>query len=564
LRKARAVLWLFLGLVGAPVGAAVYLGTAGLERERAFLVGEEADALGRSADKARDELVRELLALARTESDRDYLHYLPEYVPVLPGRVQSVRLPSPLATQPQEGFRPFADRFQLTPSGRLTTPAGEPSQEVRQLVASPAARKWFADPVEPARRDGVPVVKIPRSLVLANRRLAEGETTAEVDPNDAETMAVVYSGFAFEGEFAVRVVQFEDGYRLVQGFRVDVDALARATLPAIPSDERIERTEMLRDDEAPRPQLDSRGLPVLAHRAVWPEGRYAGRLLLPRGPYLLVLRLRASPALDRALVESGARVRTILTAMAVVVLLGFAFAWRAVRAETVLASRRSEFVSAVSHELRTPLTSIRMYADMLKEGWVKDETTAKDYFALISAESERLARLVNNVLDFSRIERGKKTFDMRVGDPAPVVRETAELLRPYLKEKGFALDLAVPEALPPCSFDRDALTQILVNLMDNAVKYGEGRGTREVRVDAQARDARVVLRVMDRGHGVPTDERERIFLPFHRGRNAAAAGGSGLGLALVRHYALAHGGRVDVRDRDGGGAEFALAIPVAP
>lgn len=197
-----------------------------------------------------------------------------------------------------------------------------------------------------------------------------------------------------------------------------------------------------------------------------------------------------------------------------------------------------------------------MYADMLKEGWVKDEKAAGEYFALIAAESERLARLVNNVLDFSRIERGKKTFEMRLQDPAPVVREAAETLRPYLRERGLKLEVDVPETLPAATFDRDALVQILVNLIDNASKHGKD----EVRVEAAASDGHVVLRVLDRGPGVPAADRERIFDPFTRGANAAA-GGSGLGLALVRHYAAAHRGRVEVGDREGGGAVFSLVLP---
>jgi signal transduction histidine kinase len=189
---------------------------------------------------------------------------------------------------------------------------------------------------------------------------------------------------------------------------------------------------------------------------------------------------------------------------------------------------------------------------------VRDETAARDYFALIASESERLARLVNNVLDFSRIERGKKTFEMRAGDPAPVVREAAEMLRPYLREKGLRLEIDVPEKLPMATFDRDALVQILVNLIDNASKHGK----EEVRVEAATAEGGVVLRVLDRGPGVPPEERERIFDPFTRGANAAS-GGSGLGLALVRHYALAHRGRVEVADREGGGAVFSLLLPAA-
>ena len=244
--------------------------------------------------------------------------------------------------------------------------------------------------------------------------------------------------------------------------------------------------------------------------------------------------------------------------MAVIVILGIIFAWRALRAESRLAACKAVIDSAVSHELRTPLTSIRMYADLLKEGWVKDDDTAQDYFGLISAESERLARLVNNVLDFSRIEKGKKGFNMRLGDPAPVVRDVVEVLGPYLRKQGFHVEVDVPDSLPECSFDKDALTQILVNLIDNAVKYGK----EEVRIEAEAGQGAIALRVLDRGPGVPADERDRIFEAFRRGTGAVSGGGSGLGLALVQHYVEAHSGRIEVRDRDGGGAVFAFSLPL--
>ncbi|MEM8885107.1 MAG: HAMP domain-containing sensor histidine kinase [Planctomycetota bacterium] len=352
-----------------------------------------------------------------------------------------------------------------------------------------------------------------------------------------------------------------------RGVGADIDAInrdyldpasPRAVLPRI--DEHVDRVRLVRDD--PRERLtrpDPYGLPRFLYLTPYPSPRDpGGAIALPDG-YMLVFDVRPSRGLARDLVANEERVNWTLGITAVVVGLGLLFAWRAVRAETKLAERKAEFVSAVSHELRTPLTSIRMYADMLKEGWVGDAKQAEDYFKLISAESERLARLVNNVLDFSRIEKGSKAFDMRMGDPAPIVHDTVEMLRPYLEEKGFALEVDMPETLPSCQFDKDALTQILVNLIDNAVKYG----AEEVRVEGLADNGEVKLRVLDRGPGVPSNERETIFEAFHQGQNAKAGGGSGLGLALVDAYAKAHEGRVEVDEREGGGAVFSLCLPAA-
>lgn len=364
--------------------------------------------------------------------------------------------------------------------------------------------------------------------------------------------------FYFHGDLAVR-----GGRGGLTGFRVSPEMVNRAFLdPSSPQsvvpriDSRIGKVSLVPDD-GQRAAAGPRGLPATIRLYAAPPGAGADPVLLPPG-YVLLFDVHPADALERDLAAADGRLGWTLGVMGFVVLLGALFVWRAVQAESRLAARKAEFVSTVSHELRTPLTSIRMYADMLKEGWVKDEASARDYFALIAAESERLARLVNNVLDFSRIERGKKTFEMRTGDPAPVVREAAETLRPYLKEKGLRLEIDVPETLPAATFDRDALVQILVNLIDNASKHGKD----EVRVEATAKDGSVVLRVLDRGPGVPAADRERIFDPFTRGANAGA-GGSGLGLALVRHYANAHRGRVEVSDREGGGAVFSLVLPAA-
>ena len=352
-----------------------------------------------------------------------------------------------------------------------------------------------------------------------------------------------------------------------RGERRAVEAINRDYLdPASPLavlarvDEHVDRVTLERDDVRLRERpTDSYGLPGVIYRSPYPVTRDPGGPVALEDGFVLKFVVRPSSSLRRTLQAAADRVVWILGITAVVVALGLLFGWRAVRAETKLSERKAEFVSAVSHELRTPLTSIRMYADMLREGWVGDERTQKDYFELIAAESERLARLVNNVLDFSRIEKGKKSFDLRIGDPAPVVRETVEMLRPYLKEKGIEVAIEMPETLPACSFDHDALTQILVNLIDNAVKYGK----REVRVEGLADDGEVILRVLDRGPGVPPNERERIFEAFHRGANENTGGGSGLGLALVDAYAKAHEGRIEVGEREGGGAVFALRLPAA-
>ncbi|MHC4819132.1 MAG: sensor histidine kinase, partial [Planctomycetota bacterium] len=460
-----ALFFLFLFLVGVPVAAAVYLGTIGLDRERAMLIDREHAAMERRADDVRDALVRKLQELYRAELERPASTY---------ERIANDR------------SRPTQDYF-LFDGARLRAGA---DASVPQDVAALAQSDWARTALE---------------------------TLDE-------------TSFTLHGDLAVRGAS-QGNARLLQGFRIDVGLIERRFLdPASPErvvprfDERLERVEVVPDDARLRVRGDGPfGLPTMLYRHIVPPARNAEPVLFPAG-YLLALAVHPAAALADDLEAVEGRLAWTLGLVAIVVILGMLFLWRALRAETRLATRKADFVDAVSHELRTPLTSIRMYADMLKEGWVEDENTARDYYALISAESERLARLVNNVLDFSRIEKGKKSFRMQVGDPTPVVRDVAEVLRPYLREKGFELKLDVPGTLPACSFDKDALTQILVNLIDNAVKYGD----QEVRVEAEAKDGDVILRVLDRGPGVPADEREKIFRPFQRGTGVSGGGGSGL------------------------------------
>ena len=516
-----ALLLLFLVLVGVPVGAAAYLGVAGLERERSMLIAREKTAMDRRADDVREALVRKLQQLYREEANRPYTAYL-----------------GPLDGDSRQ---PVNSHFQVLPDRQI---------EVAGKVQAQA----------PAEVDHFARSDTATAMLEAGASLEREQEWKE--PGD--TTRVYGTNFVYFNDIAARGVVVNNRVSVLQGFRIDPEQINRRYLdPASPEtvvarfDERVERVMLVRDDDRLRVRgALPFGLPQTIYRSPAPKRRSDDPVLLPPG-YTLAFSVHPAASLAGDLDGAEERLAWTLAVVALVVGLGALFLWRAVRAESRLASRKAEFVNAVSHELRTPLTSIRMYADMLKEGWVEDEATAKEYFGLISAESERLARLVNNVLDFSRIEKGSKEFEMRVGDPAPVVREVAEILRPYLKEKGFDLDLELPESLPACSFDRDALTQILVNLIDNAVKHGK----REVRLEAEAIEGRVVLRVLDRGPGIPDEERERIFLPFTRGGSGTA--GSGLGLALVRHYVTAHDGTIDVRDRDGGGAAFALSLPVA-
>jgi signal transduction histidine kinase len=235
--------------------------------------------------------------------------------------------------------------------------------------------------------------------------------------------------------------------------------------------------------------------------------------------------------------------------------------------QLTLARQKTDFVSNVSHELKTPLTSIRMFSELLADGRVLDKEKQRSYLNIITAETARLTRLINNVLDFSRIERGEKKYNFAKCDVAGVVKETVETYRPHFEANGFKLQCDLPGTPLFVNGDRDALAQIVVNLLSNAEKYSNDR--KAVRVEARRQTQpvpHVEVRVLDRGLGVPQGCEEKIFEQFYRAHDSLSSGiqGSGLGLTLARQIARMHGGDVVCEPREGGGTCFTLRLPAAP
>ena len=230
-----------------------------------------------------------------------------------------------------------------------------------------------------------------------------------------------------------------------------------------------------------------------------------------------------------------------------------------------LARQKTDFVSNVSHELKTPLTSIRMFSELLAEGRVTDPAKQRSYLGIITAETARLTRLINNVLDFARIERGEKKYRIQPCDLAEVVRETAEIYRPHLEASGFQFERDVPDSALLVNGDRDALAQVIVNLLSNAEKYSDSHKEIAVRLQQQTSPLPYAeVRVLDRGLGVPHGCDEKIFEQFYRAHDSLSSGiqGSGLGLTLARQIARAHGGDVVYEPREGGGSCFSLRLPL--
>ena len=196
----------------------------------------------------------------------------------------------------------------------------------------------------------------------------------------------------------------------------------------------------------------------------------------------------------------------------------------------------------------------------LAEG-LGDPSKAKEYARRVADEAERLGRVVANVLGFTRLERGTMQVHVESGDLAGAVREAVTRQQPALEVAGARLEVQIAEDLPAVKFDRDAVGQILQNLLDNAEKHTRHAAERHIHVTLAAAEHSVTLTVADHGPGVPAETQRKLFQPFERGNHADAPAGLGLGLVLVKALAEAQGARVSYRDNDGGGAQFAVTFP---
>ena len=252
----------------------------------------------------------------------------------------------------------------------------------------------------------------------------------------------------------------------------------------------------------------------------------------------------------------------ILGVLSVLMIGGLVFAYRSVNKQVELARLKSDFVSNVSHELRTPLALIRLYAETLELGRITTQTKKHEYYSIIRKESERLTALINNILDFSRIEAGRKEYDFRETDIAELVRNTLDSYRYQIEQQGFALEEQIDPSIPTVRVDREAIARALVNLVNNALKYSDSEKFLGVKL---YRDKSVLkLEVSDRGIGIERHEQARIFEKFYRTGDPLVHNtkGSGLGLSLVRHITQAHGGDVEVESTPGRGSKFTLSLPL--
>ena len=242
--------------------------------------------------------------------------------------------------------------------------------------------------------------------------------------------------------------------------------------------------------------------------------------------------------------------------------LGDTFDGLVARLEAAFGAQR-QFVANASHELRTPLALIRLYAETLELGRITTQEKKQQYYRIIRKESERLTALINNILDFSRIEAGRKEYEFRETNIAELVHNTLDSYRYQIEQQGFAFEESIDSNLPPVRVDREAIARALVNLVNNALKYSTDEKFLGVKL---YRESGVLkLEVADRGIGIARRDQSKIFEKFYRTGDPLVHNtkGSGLGLSLVRHITKAHGGEIAVESTPGKGSKFTLSLPLA-
>ena len=253
----------------------------------------------------------------------------------------------------------------------------------------------------------------------------------------------------------------------------------------------------------------------------------------------------------------------IMVAILVAVfLLGLGAIYRSAHAMVDLSERRGRFVSSVTHELKTPLTNIRMYIEMLEQGIARDTAREQDYLRVVGSESARLSRLINNVLELSRLEKKQRHFDMCKGDFQDVLDEVQAVMTEKVRQEDFTLTMAPSKGIE-FVYDREVMVQILINLIENSIKFGRQSATRHITIDVTKHDDQVAVTVADTGPGIPRHALKKVFDDFYRVEDALTrtTGGTGIGLSLVKKFMQAMGGSVTAANNSGPGCTITLRLP---
>jgi signal transduction histidine kinase len=261
--------------------------------------------------------------------------------------------------------------------------------------------------------------------------------------------------------------------------------------------------------------------------------------------------------------SAGRRTLNIMVVvLAAIVLLGLLAIYQSTRTIVELSERRSQFVSSVTHELKTPLTNIRMYIEMLEQGIARDQEREQEYFRILDSEGARLSRLINNVLELSKLERRQRKVNLKTGTFEDVIRGVKAVMQEKLRKEGFSLKVH-KETIRPFKYDREMMIQVLINLIENSVKFGKSAPLRQISIRVFQEADKVKVLVGDTGPGIPRRALRRIFDDFYRVDNSLTqtTRGTGIGLALVRRFIKLMGGTVSAANNEGPGCTISISLP---
>jgi len=291
--------------------------------------------------------------------------------------------------------------------------------------------------------------------------------------------------------------------------------------------------------------------------AAHPKFRLERQFPAPFGFLQAVLTCREIP---RAAGRST--LNTMMILFGAVLLIGLAAIYRSARVEVELSRRRSEFVSSVTHELKTPLTNIRMYIEMLEQGIARSPEREQAYFRILGSESARLSRLINNVMEISRLEKKQRPLTLSIGRFEDVIEKVEAVMHENIRQEGFVLKTEMTQ-MAPFAYDAEVMIQVLINLIENSLKFGKRADCREIFITVREESKNIVIRVSDSGPGIPRHALKKVFDDFYRveGALTRSTGGTGIGLALVKKFVAAMGGTVSAANNAGPGCTISIYLP---
>ncbi len=435
------------------------------------------------------------------------------------------------------------------------------AQNIAPLAKGPATTSesvddWQASPPQPEPEQESQVQAMLDELTL-EPEVAVGGAVPEVPVADAPVSVEVAPLQAVDlGDdtiFLFRSVVL-DGQVFRQGVVLDAQGLATHLVKAYFLDQPMARFAQL------SLVVGDKGLPVSGGVDV-DEPRLSLSRVFPRPFDFLTASLACQdvpPAAGRT------TLRAMILVLGAVVLLGLVAIYQSARVVVDHSQRRTQFVSSVTHELKTPLTNLRMYIEMLEQGMAPTPEREREYLEVLASESARLSKLIENVLEFSRLESRRRTLELQEGDLSEVAEAVARAMDKQLSEAGFALDVDLQPGLR-AMYDREAMIQVLMNLMENSLKFGAGGADKRIGLAARKAGDRVLVTVSDTGPGIPPGDLKKVFDDFYRVEAGLTrtTKGTGIGLALVKRFVRAMNGRVWAENNPKGGCTMTIALPGA-